>query len=205
MGCNRVVGDAGEDAVSAWYQARGFDVVDRNWRVREGEIDVIARRGSTIVFCEVKTRRGDAYGSPAEAVTARKQARLRTLATLWLRTQRSRSRWCASTSRRSGPTAAGHGSSTCSKQPSSAPTVSALTGARPGRDARLQQPLCQCRRSSGAPRGTTTSCPSPGRISWSQPGQRYAFSAWYGCTCRTSTPSSVSVQRCSPRIVTQPR
>jgi putative endonuclease len=90
VGVNRVVGDAGEDAVSSWYEARGFQVVDRNWRVREGEIDLIARFRATIVFCEVKTRRGDVYGAPAEAVTARKQARLRTLATLWLRAHRLR-------------------------------------------------------------------------------------------------------------------
>ena len=52
--------------------------------------------------------------------------------------------------------------------------------------------MCQWRRSSGASSGTTTSWPSPGGISWSQPGQRYVFSAWYGCTWRTSTGPSGS-------------
>jgi putative endonuclease len=80
----RVVGAAGEDAVAAWYAAEGYEVLDRNWRVREGELDVIARRDDTLVFCEVKTRRGDAFGLPAEAVTFRKQQRLRTLAARWL-------------------------------------------------------------------------------------------------------------------------
>jgi len=80
----RAVGAAGEAAVAAWYEAAGFTVVDRNWRVREGELDVIARRGGVLVFCEVKTRRSDAYGTPAKAVTARKQARLRKLALQWL-------------------------------------------------------------------------------------------------------------------------
>ena len=56
----------------------------RNWRVREGELDVVARSDTTIVFCEVKTRRSDAFGAPAEAVTLRKQARLRGLAVQWL-------------------------------------------------------------------------------------------------------------------------
>jgi putative endonuclease len=56
----------------------------RNWRVREGELDVIARSGTTIVFCEVKTRRSDAFGIPAEAVTPAKQARIRRLAVRWL-------------------------------------------------------------------------------------------------------------------------
>ena len=80
----RVVGTAGEDAVAAWYAASGYDVLDRNWRVREGELDVVVRRGPTVVFCEVKTRRGTAFGVPAEAVTPRKQQRLRLLARHWL-------------------------------------------------------------------------------------------------------------------------
>jgi putative endonuclease len=80
----REVGAAGEDAVARWYAESGYSVLARNWRVRAGEIDVIARRGATLVFCEVKTRRGDAFGTPAEAVTARKQGRLRRLAVQWL-------------------------------------------------------------------------------------------------------------------------
>ena len=59
-------------------------MLDRNWRVREGELDLVVRDASTIAFCEVKTRRGDAFGSPAEAVTFRKQQRLRLLAGRWL-------------------------------------------------------------------------------------------------------------------------
>lgn len=81
----RALGAAGEDAVAQWYRDCGFSVLARNWRVREGEIDVVAARDATIVFCEVKTRRGDAFGIPAEAVTPRKQARLRKLAIHWLR------------------------------------------------------------------------------------------------------------------------
>jgi len=80
----RVLGASGERAVARWYGARGYAVVDRNWRVREGEIDLVLRRGRTLVFCEVKTRRGDAFGSPFDAVTARKQQRLRSLALQWL-------------------------------------------------------------------------------------------------------------------------
>jgi putative endonuclease len=59
-------------------------VVDRNWRCREGELDVVVARGSVLVFCEVKTRRSTAFGVPAEAVTVTKQRRLRTLAMRWL-------------------------------------------------------------------------------------------------------------------------
>ena len=80
----RAVGTAGEDAVAVWYGESGYSVIDRNWRVRGGEIDVIARRDATLVFCEVKTRRGNGFGTPAEAVTFRKQTRLRRLAVQWL-------------------------------------------------------------------------------------------------------------------------
>jgi putative endonuclease len=80
----RRTGVTGEDVVAAWYGARGYELLERNWRVRQGEIDVICRRGGTVVFCEVKTRRGAGFGAPAEAVTASKQQRLRLLARLWL-------------------------------------------------------------------------------------------------------------------------
>jgi putative endonuclease len=85
-----IVGRNGEDATAKWYEAAGYTVADRNWRVREGEIDIIVKRGSTLVFCEVKTRRSDAFGTPAEAVTFRKQQRLRTLAGQWLAAHRER-------------------------------------------------------------------------------------------------------------------
>jgi putative endonuclease len=85
-----VLGAAGEDAVALWYADRGYSVLARNWRVREGEIDLVARRDATIAFCEVKTRRGDGFGSPAEAVTMRKQVRLRKLAVRWLADNPSR-------------------------------------------------------------------------------------------------------------------
>lgn len=61
-------------------------MVDRNWRCPEGEIDIVAWDGETLVFCEVKTRRGTAFGSPAEAVTGLKARRLRRLAARWLAT-----------------------------------------------------------------------------------------------------------------------
>jgi len=80
----RNIGHAGEDAAAAWYRSRGFEILDRNWRVREGEIDLVVRRGATVVFCEVKARSSDRFGLPVEAVTAVKQRRLRTLAMRWL-------------------------------------------------------------------------------------------------------------------------
>ena len=70
--------------MAAWYEANGYTVVARNWRCRQGELDLVARRGRVIVFCEVKTRSSTAFGAPVEAVTRTKQARLRVLAARWL-------------------------------------------------------------------------------------------------------------------------
>ncbi|ASW54022.1 YraN family protein [Plantactinospora sp. KBS50] len=60
-------------------------VVARNWRCDQGEIDIIAWERDVLAFCEVKSRRGGAYGWPGEAVTAAKVRRLRRLALRWLR------------------------------------------------------------------------------------------------------------------------
>lgn len=59
-------------------------MVARNWRCREGELDLIVRQGRRYVFVEVKSRSSDAFGVPAEAVTGAKQARIRRLAARWL-------------------------------------------------------------------------------------------------------------------------
>ena len=80
----RALGVSGEDAVAAWYVSHGYEVVERNWRDKTGELDLILRRGRTFVFCEVKTRSSDAFGAPVEAVTRNKQVRLRHLAARWL-------------------------------------------------------------------------------------------------------------------------
>jgi putative endonuclease len=79
------LGRNGEDLAASLYRRAGYQMVERNYRVPEGEIDLIARRGSTVVFCEVKTRRTDHWGAPVEAVAWRKQARLRRLAARWMR------------------------------------------------------------------------------------------------------------------------
>jgi putative endonuclease len=81
---NRTLGMRGEDAVAAWYESQGYQIVARNWRCRDGELDLIVRDGRTFVFCEVKARTSNAFGAPAEAITRQKQARLRRLAARWL-------------------------------------------------------------------------------------------------------------------------
>ena len=80
----RALGASGEAAVASWYEARGYEIVVRNWRCRDGELDLVVRNGRVFVFCEVKTRTSDAFGAPVEAVTRAKQARLRRLAARWL-------------------------------------------------------------------------------------------------------------------------
>jgi putative endonuclease len=62
-----------------------MQVVDRNWRCAHGELDLVARDGDCLVFCEVKTRRSVRFGDPFEAVTWAKATRLRRLAVAWLR------------------------------------------------------------------------------------------------------------------------
>jgi len=74
----------GEAAVADWYVANGYEILARNWRCREGEIDLIAVRSRVVVFCEVKSRSSEAFGAPVEAVTRDKQRRIRRLAARWL-------------------------------------------------------------------------------------------------------------------------
>jgi putative endonuclease len=84
----RSLGRWGEDRAAAHYRAQGFEIVDRNWhsplRDVPGELDVVARCGDLIVFCEVKTRRSGGYGGAALAVDGVKRERIRTLAVAWL-------------------------------------------------------------------------------------------------------------------------
>lgn len=78
-------GRYGEDVAVRHLQACGYVVLDRNWRCDVGEIDIVARDGATLVVCEVKTRSGSSFGSPLEAITPKKAARLRRLTACWLR------------------------------------------------------------------------------------------------------------------------
>jgi putative endonuclease len=78
------LGALGERLAAAHLTDAGLRLLDRNWRCREGELDIVARDDGALVFCEVKTRRGTGYGHPAESVTPAKQRRIRLLAQRWL-------------------------------------------------------------------------------------------------------------------------
>ena len=89
----RALGQWGEDLAVRHLEAQGLEVLDRNWRCRDGELDVVARDGRTLVFVEVKSRTSTAYGEPAEAVSLRKARRIHGLAAAWLAEQRPAGSW----------------------------------------------------------------------------------------------------------------
>jgi putative endonuclease len=70
---NQNTGKAGEDLALEFLKKRGYRIIDRNFRTRVGEIDIVARDGETVCFVEVKTRCQDCYGAPEESVDVRKQ------------------------------------------------------------------------------------------------------------------------------------
>ena len=69
-------GDLGEDAAARYLESRGYRVLERNWRYRQWELDLICRDGDTVVFVEVKTRAAKTMGIPADGLNRKKQARL---------------------------------------------------------------------------------------------------------------------------------
>lgn len=76
MGNRRKIGATYEEQAATYLEAHGYRILERNFRCRIGEIDLIAREGKTLVFLEVKYRRNGSCGSPAEAVTHEKQRRI---------------------------------------------------------------------------------------------------------------------------------
>jgi putative endonuclease len=78
------LGRQGEQLAAEYLQRAGLRILDRNWRCPEGEIDIVAAEGRTLVVCEVKTRSGVRFGGPLEAVSRSKHRRLRRLAIRWL-------------------------------------------------------------------------------------------------------------------------
>ncbi len=80
----KALGDFGERIAVRRLSDEGYQVLDRNWRCGDGEIDIVARDGASLVICEVKTRSSEAFGTPLEAVTPVKARRLALLAARWI-------------------------------------------------------------------------------------------------------------------------
>lgn len=80
----RSLGNFGESAATAYLMRQGYTILQRNWRCRSGEIDIIAQRGDELVFVEVRTRRNATFGSAEESLTPSKQRRLITLASTYV-------------------------------------------------------------------------------------------------------------------------
>lgn len=78
------LGEKGEDIAVRYLKSRGYRIVARNYRVRLGEIDIIAEQGADLVFVEVKTRSDNSFGSPFESVTVQKQKQLSRVALEYL-------------------------------------------------------------------------------------------------------------------------
>ena len=84
------VGRYGEDVAARYLTGAGMTLLARNWRCDLGEIDIVAREGDVLVVCEVKTRTSVRFGTPLEAITREKGARLRRLAMRWLADHQAR-------------------------------------------------------------------------------------------------------------------
>ena len=77
-------GTWGEEVASRYLERNGYEILERNFRCRTGELDIVAKIGSTLCFVEVKSRKGMATGFPSEAVTREKQQHLRSAAMFYL-------------------------------------------------------------------------------------------------------------------------
>ncbi len=94
VGQKQTLGHWGEEHAATWLMERGYRIVDRNVRFRQGEIDLVAAIDGTLVFVEVKTRQTTRLGLPQEAVGALKQHRLRLLAARYLQSRRMSQESC---------------------------------------------------------------------------------------------------------------
>jgi len=80
----RSLGNFGERVAASHLEAKGYEILERNWSVREGEIDIIAGKPDEIVFVEVRSRRGRTFGTPEESITGRKAAHVRAAAAAYV-------------------------------------------------------------------------------------------------------------------------
>ena len=84
MNEKKTLGDWGEEKAALYLRLRGYRIVERNFRCRQGEIDIIARKGEIVAFVEVKQRKNAEHGEAREFVTCAKQRRILVSAEYWL-------------------------------------------------------------------------------------------------------------------------
>lgn len=84
MTYQRQIGDKGEQIASDYLTALGYEVIDRNYTSRFGELDLVAIDGEELVFIEVKTRTTDTFGLPEEAITPAKLEKIQSAGLIWL-------------------------------------------------------------------------------------------------------------------------
>jgi putative endonuclease len=92
MAAKDILGRAGEDRAVRYLLESGYEILDRNWRCAQGELDIVAVVDGALCVVEVKTRRSAAFGHPFEAVDARKRRRLWQLAHAWIEAHPERAR-----------------------------------------------------------------------------------------------------------------
>ena len=73
---NKITGKCGEDYAAQYLKVHGYKILERNYKNKIGEIDIIAKRKNTLVFVEVKTRKSNEFGTPAQAVTYYKKQKI---------------------------------------------------------------------------------------------------------------------------------
>jgi putative endonuclease len=88
MGAPHELGALGERLAARHLERHGYTVIDRNFRFGHREIDLIVRRGDTVAFVEVKSRKGMGYGHPLEAITSLKRREIERVARYWLQARR---------------------------------------------------------------------------------------------------------------------
>lgn len=81
---NKILGNLGEDYAAKFLRKSGYKILERNYKVKQGEIDIIAKKDSRIIFAEVKTRHNDNFGRPAEAVDWHKQQKYIAVASIYM-------------------------------------------------------------------------------------------------------------------------
>ena len=94
MSDRAAIGSEGERAAAEFLEARGYRILERNYRTKLGELDLVAEEGDTLVFIEVKVRLNDRFGGPAAAITSAKQSRIARLAQQYVVSRRLSGRPC---------------------------------------------------------------------------------------------------------------